>query len=286
MATAGLPFANPFMDKMNLGEAPDPYAPFSPTSSIGLGGLAPSAADMAVTGQALVKQTQFTMPEMKQPPSIAFSPTSKQLFINGVTFDADDAAKALQSEQYLRGPGTGLPQGGDWVPLDEQSYQQYLQSIRSPSLGRLASKSFGRGIDQMQALAGRGLQLAGAEELGGRIVEQQEADLAKTSPYDRRFTDIESGRGAVEWFVSNFAQQGPNLIESVLTAGLGFLAGTATGGPAAGDGHLESAWLGGLGCRSGPPGHQLAAGHQLDIAGSDCRSDGQVRPDPPASLAG
>jgi hypothetical protein len=244
MATAGLPFANPFMDKMNLGEAPDPYAPFSPTSSIGLGGLAPSAADMAVTGQALVKQTQFTMPEMKQPPSIAFSRSTKQLFINGITFDADDAAKALQSEQYLRGPGTGLPQGGDWVPLDEQSYGQYLQSIRSPSLGRLASKSFGRGIDQMQMLAGRGLQLAGAEELGGRIVEQQEADLAKTSPYDRRFTDIESGRGAVEWFVANFAQQGPNLIESVLTAGAGFLAGTATGGPAAGVGGALAGLMG------------------------------------------
>jgi hypothetical protein len=244
MATAGLPFANPFMDKMNLGEAPNPYAPFSPTSSIGLGGLAPSAADMAVTGQALVKQTQFTMPEMKQPPSIAFSPTSKQLFINGITFDADDATKALQSEQFLKGPGTGLPQGGDWVPLDEQAYGQYLQSIRNPSLGRLASKSFGRGIDAMQALGGRALQLAGAEETGGRIVEQQEADLAKTAPYERQFTDIESGRGAVEWLVANFAQQGPNLIESVLTTGAGFLAGTATGGPLAGVGGALAGMMG------------------------------------------
>jgi hypothetical protein len=244
MATAGLPFANPFMDKMNLGEAPNPYAPFSPTSNIGLGGLAPSAADLAVTGQALVKQTQFTMPEMKQPPSIAFSPASKQLFINGITFAADDATKALQSEQFLKGPGTGLPQGGDWVPLDEQSYGQYLQSIRNPSLSRLASKSFGRGIDAMQALAGRGLQLAGAEETGGRIVEQQEADLAKTAPYERQFTDIESGRGAVEWLVANFAQQGPNLIESVLTTGAGFLAGTATGGPLAGVGGALAGMMG------------------------------------------
>ena len=244
MATAGLPFANPFMDKMNLGEAPNPYAPFSPTSNIGLGGLAPSAADLAVTGQALVKQTQFTMPEMKQPPSIAFSPTSKQLFINGITFDADDATKALQSEQFLKGPGTGLPQGGDWVPLDEQSYGQYLQSIRNPSLGRLASKSFGRGIDAMQALGGRALQLAGAEETGGRIVEQQEADLAKTAPYERQFTDIESGRGAVEWLVANFAQQGPNLIESILTTGAGFLAGTAAGGPVAGVGGALAGMMG------------------------------------------
>lgn len=234
MAQAGLSFANPFMGKVNVGEMPNPYAPNSPTSSIGIGGLAPSAADMAITGEQLVKQSQFTMPELKQPPAIAFSPTKRELFVNGLTFAADDASTALQSEKYLRAPGTGLPQGGDWVPLDQQAYTQYLDSIRNPSLSRLASKNFGRGVDSMQMLAGRGLQLAGAEDVGGKIVSQQMEDLRRTSPFERQFTDIESGRGAVEWLVANFAQQGPNLIESVATAGLGFLAGTAAGGPAAG----------------------------------------------------
>lgn len=244
MATAGLSFANPMLGRMGVGEEPNPYAPYSPSSDIGMGGLAPSAADMAVMGETLVKQSQFTMPEMRKPPSIAFSPSSKELFVNGLTFAADDAATALQSESYLRGPGTGLPVGGDWVPLDEAAYSQYLQSIRQPSLGRLASKSFGRGVDVMQSLAGRGLQLAGAEELGGRIVAAQEEDLRRTAPFERQFTDIESGRDAVEWFVANFAQQGPNLIESVVTAGLGFLAGTAVGGPAAGATAAMSGLLG------------------------------------------
>ena len=236
MATAGLSFANPMLERMGVGEEPNPYVPYSPTSDIGMGGLAPSAADMAVMGRALVKQSQFTMPEMRQPPSIAFSPSSKQLFVNGITFDADDAATALQSESYLQNPGTGLPRGGDWVSLDEQAYGQFLNSIKNPSLGRLASKNFGRGVDSMQMLAGRGLQLAGAEETGQRIVEQQAEDLRKTSPFERRFTDIGSApnRGVVDWFVANFAQQGPNMIESIATAGAGFLAGTAVGGPAAG----------------------------------------------------
>ena len=244
MATAGLSFANPLLSKVNVGEEPNPYAPFSPTSSIGGGGLGPSAADMAVMGETLTKQSQFTMPQMQKPAAIAFSPSRRELFVNGLTFAADDAATALQSESYLRGPGTGLPTGGDWMPLDEQAYGQYLQSIREPSLGRLASKSFGRGVDQLQMLAGRGLQLAGAEELGGRIVEQQGADLARTAPYERQFTDIESGRGAVEWFVANFAQQGPNMIESIATAGLGFLAGTAAGGPLAGAGGAMAGLMG------------------------------------------
>jgi len=235
MATAGLSFANPALERMGVGEEPNPYVPYSPTSSIGLGGLGPSAADIAVMGDSLVRQSQFTLPKMQQPASIAFSPSSKELFVNGLTFAADDAATALQSEQYLRGPGTGLPKGGDWVPLDEQAYGQYLNSIRNPSLSRLASKNFGRGIDSMQMLAGRGLQLAGAEETGGSIVEQQAEDLRRTSPFERQFTDIESGRGAVEWFVANFAQQGPNIIESIATAGLGFLVGTAaTGTPIGG----------------------------------------------------
>jgi hypothetical protein len=233
MATAGLSFANPMLERMGVGEEPNPYVPYSPTSDIGMGGLAPSAADMAITGQALVKQSQFTMPEMRQPPSIAFSPSSKQLFVNGITFDADDAATALQSESYLQNPGTGLPRGGDWVSLDEQAYGQFLNSIKNPSMGRLASKNFGRGVDSMQMLAG--LQLGGAEKLGGSIVEQQAEDLRKTSPFQRQFTDIGStpNRGVLDWFVGNLAQQGPNLVESVVTAAAGFVGGTAAAGPLA-----------------------------------------------------
>jgi hypothetical protein len=236
MAQAGLSFANPFLGKVGVGETPNPYAT-TPTAGIGLDGLAPSLTDMALQGERLVKQSQFTMPAITRPPKgpdIAFSPSRKEVFVNGLTFSVDDASSAIQSESYLRSPGTGLPKGGDWVALDERAYAQYLDSIRNPSLGRLASKNFGRGVDVMQSLGGRALQLAGAEDLGGRIVAAQEADLRKTAPYERQFTDIQSGRGAVEWLVANFAQQGPNLIESIATAGLGFLGGTAVGGPAAG----------------------------------------------------
>jgi hypothetical protein len=213
---------------------------------MGIGGLAPSLADMAITGERLIKASQFTMPEMRKPtkPNLGFSPTTNELFVNGLQFSADDAATALQSEQYLGAAPKPLP-SGDWIPLNEAQYGQYLQSIRKPSLGQLASKSFGRGVDSMQMLAGRGLQLAGAEELGGRIVEQQAEDLRRTAPYERQFTDIESGRGAVEWLVANFAQQGPNMIESIATAGAGFLAGTAaTGNPLGGAAAALAATIG------------------------------------------
>ena len=243
MAKAGLSFANPFFDKVSVGAAPNPYAPLAPTSSIGVGGLGQSAADMAVLGERLASTSQFTLPTMRKPPDIGISETTGELFVQGRRFPAADATTALEAEALLGQPGRGeLPAG--FTPLDEQAYQQYLQSIREPSLGRLASKSFGRGVDVMQALSGRALQLAGAEELGGRIVSAQEEQLRQTAPFERQFTDIESGRDAVEWFVANFAQQGPNLIESVVTAGLGFLAGTATGGPVAGVGGAMAGMIG------------------------------------------
>lgn len=262
MATAGLSFSEQF-----LGQPPDPFGP-TPMASSGLGGLGTSTADMAVLGEALSRGSQFTPPQMRQAPTIAFSPSSNKVFVQGTVFDADDAAQALQSEQLLSAPGTGLPSAGDWVPLDAQAYGQYLESIRNPSLWRLAKKNFGRGVDVMQMLAGRGMQLAGAEQTGGRIVSAQMEDLRKTAPFERMFTDIESGRGAVEWFVANLAQQGPNLLESVATALAGFAAGSAVGTPLAGPGAALAALAGKSAFKQSvlAAAKKKAAGETLDAA--------------------
>jgi hypothetical protein len=226
MAKAGLSFANPFFEKVSVGPAPNPYAPLSPTSSIGLGGLGQSAADMALLGEQLAATSQFTLPEMRKPPDIGVSETTGELFVQGRRFPAADATTALESEALLGQPGRGeLPSG--FTPLDEQAYQQYLQSIRAPSMGRLASKAFGRGVDIQQQLGGQLLQFLGAEELGGRITAAQEEQLRQTAPFARQFTDIgEPNRGVLDWFVGNLAEQGPNFIISAIS-GLG---GAAIGG--------------------------------------------------------
>ena len=232
---AGLSFENPLYE--DAGGVPsavvNPFGFQNAAAASGSDALRDDLSSLAMMGGMgvqLARQNQFTMPEMKQPPSIGYSPSRKEIFVQGTTFAADDAQSILQAEGLLGGSPTGLPTEGDWVPLDAQAYGQLVKSVRQPTLGTLAAKNFGRGVDITQMLAGRGLQLAGAEELGGRIVSQQMQDLAKTAPYERQFTDIESGRGAVEWLVANFAQQGPNMIESIATAGLGFLAGTASSG--------------------------------------------------------
>ena len=238
MATKGLSFENPLFQNANgvPSAVVNPFGFPNTASASGTDALRDNTSDLAVMGRLgvqLARQNQFTMPEMTEP-SIAFSRSKNQLYVQGVTLDADDDQGILQAEGLLGGRPTGLPTEGDWVSLDRQAYGQLVAGIRQPTLGRLASKNFGRGIDSMQMLAGRGLQLAGAEETGQRIVEQQVEDLRKTSPYERQFTDIESGRGAVEWFVANLAQQGPNLIESVAVGLAGAAAGTAATGPGLG----------------------------------------------------
>lgn len=219
MAQAGLSFGNSSLNPL-VGAPPPPAA-------TGLDALQQSMADIAAIGGAATQQVPIIAPQVAvdTTPSIAYNPSTKQFFVQGQVFSEDDAQRALESEALLGQPGAPIPQGGGWVPVDPQSYAGYLQRIKEPGLGTLFSKGFGRGIDTTQLLAGRGLQFLGAEETGAGIVAQQMEDLRKTSPYTRRFSDIQSGGDAIEWFVANLGEQSPMLLEGVLTGGLGALAG-------------------------------------------------------------
>ena len=235
MAQAGL-FTNPLAPATGAASSLSPLTSAPSPTGTGLDALQQSLADIATIGERALQQVPIIAPQVaaQTGPSIAYSPSTKQFFVQGQVFGEDDAQRAVESEALLGQPGVPLPQGGDWVPVDQQSYAGYLQGIKQPSRGTLAARNFGRGVDVMQLLAGRGLQLLGAEETGGRIVQQQMEDLRKTSPYERQFTDIKSSSDAVDWFVANLAQQGPNLLESIAVAAAGAAAGTAGGGPGLG----------------------------------------------------
>jgi hypothetical protein len=227
MAQAGL-FTNPLTPATGGASTLNPLVSAPPPVATGLDALQQSLADIAAIGETARQRVPIVTPQVapQSGPSIAFSPSTKQFFVQGRTFSEDDAQSALESEALLGQPGVAAPQGGDWVPVDPQSYAGYLQGIKNPSLTTLATKGFGRGIDTMQLLAGRGLQLAGAEKFGGDIVQQQVEDLRRTEPYSRRFSDIQGGGDAIEWFVANLGEQSPMLLEGVLTGGLGAIAGS------------------------------------------------------------
>ena len=206
------------------------YTFLNPASSTGADALQKGLADIATMGAAGQKLTQFELPQIKQPPAIQYSPSQKKLAVQGITFDEDDSDMTLRAEALLDQPPVGTLKGGDWVTLTPQAYSQIASGIRNPGLGRLMSKNFGIGVDQLQLLAGRGLQLAGAEETGQAIVDTQMEDIRKNLPFRREFTEIDSTKGAIEWLAATVAQQGPNILESVGTAAAGFFAGTAASG--------------------------------------------------------
>jgi len=157
----------------------------------------------------------------------AYENAEGQIFVNGLMFDADDHGKMLESEQYLNAPEVNTPPPGQgWQTLDRSAYQAEIDSIKDPSLGTLAKKNFGIGVDNLQLLGGYGLELMGATETGRSVQEQQIEDLAKNDPYQREFSeDVKSVETGIDWFVANLAQQGPNMIESLATFVLGYVGG-------------------------------------------------------------
>jgi len=168
--------------------------------------------------------------EAQQTTPFGFDEASKQVWVNGKTFSADDHQSALESRAELDKPMQRMP--ANFRPMEIEEYGGYIDRIKDPSMGRMIKKNFGIGVDNLQLLGGYGMQLAGAEETGQAVVKQQVEDLRFNQPYQRTFTDIDSAGGAVEWFVANLAQQGPNLIESALAAIAGGVAGGVAGGGA------------------------------------------------------
>lgn len=150
-------------------------------------------------------------------------------WVNGKEFHRDDHQSAVESQSALDGPERPMPEGYRVVSPDE--YKGYLRQIIDPSMGRLVKKNFGIGVDNLQLLGGYGMQLAGAEKAGQAVVETQVEDLRKNQPYQRTFTE-DAASDPVGWFVANLAQQGPNLIESALSAIAGGIVGGLAGGGA------------------------------------------------------
>ena len=186
-----------------------------------------------------MQMPQFTQPS--QPESapldtgsatVKYSPSLDSFYVNGRTFKADDETQKVKSLEYFNDPTPRPAPQGDWVSLDSAGYLGHVREITDPSTWRLLTRNFGIGVDNLQQLAGYGLQLAGAETLGENIVAQQAQDLAKVEPYQRSFSEIGSSpeRGVTDWFVANLAQFGPTLLENLATIAIGYAGGSAAGG--------------------------------------------------------
>ena len=185
-------------------------------------------------------------PEQESPESaqVFYSPSTRKMFVNGLMFDDDDAKTALESVNYLESAPI-KPSGDvatDWSRVAPKEYGSYIKGIKNPQAGRLFAENFDIGGSNLKLLFGRASQFFGAEDYGQGLVNDAVRELEKNEPFQREFTSIKSGyisdgdagesHDAIDWFVANFAQQGPNLIESVAAALIGFGVGAVAGGGA------------------------------------------------------
>ena len=207
----------------------------------------PSTGEIAQSNQALLANMQATTDAIgyeppDETPQVFYSPSTRKMFVNGLMFDDDDAKTALESVEKLKDrplkPSRNV--ATDWSRVNPKDYGSYIKGIKNPQAGRLAAENFDIGGSNLKLLGGRAAQFFGAEETGQGWVDSAVRELEKNEPFQREFTNIKSGyisdgdanesHDAIDWFIANLAQQGPNLIESVGVALIGGLAGGVAGG--------------------------------------------------------
>ena len=192
---------------------------------------------MQRTRQIGLRVPQMFTPEEEVQPTVrtakvAIDSVNNKLFIGGHVVDRNDDTNVAMLSQYANQEAP-LPEG-NWEEVDPASFAGYVQSIRDPGTLKLMAKNFGMGVDEMQQMAGLGLQWLGAES-AGQYLADQEADLAPNQIYSRNFTDIGSSpeNGVLDWVAATIGRLGPNIVESTISAAAGAAIGGAAAGPAA-----------------------------------------------------
>ncbi|OOR54953.1 hypothetical protein, partial [Bacillus mycoides] len=105
MTTKGLAFENPLYQDTNgvPSAVVNPFGFQNAASASGSDALRDDLSTLTMMGGLgvqLARQNQFTMPEVAQP-SIAFSRSRNQLYVQGVVLDADDAQGILEAQSLL-----------------------------------------------------------------------------------------------------------------------------------------------------------------------------------------
>ena len=234
-------FASSYYDASTTPGFGNPFNPNRGTGASGLSQLQSQLVDQKIQDEAEIKSLESALLTTNKPPEtgprVLFSPGQNKLFVNGALYDADDKQSALDAEArgFLDKPRASQPEGADWQTVSPESYKTFMNNIENPGLGTLFARNFEIGGSNLKLLAGRGAQFLGAEETGQSVVDNAVQELYFNQPFQREFTEIntdQDSHGAIDWFVANLAQQGPNLIESIGVALLGAGAGAVAGGGA------------------------------------------------------
>ena len=212
--------------------------PRSTTQAMGIGGLAPTTADIAgLREQALSSMYQMgqeAIADIRQPPApqntIAYSPSTQKYWINNALVDATSPMELAQSGSLFNQPARPAPAeiATDWQPTSKEAITQRVTNLRQPR-GVLENIGLGfRGAAESTiGGVGRGLEIAGATEFGPAVAGVAERAFGQSKAEQERSALIAQSNSIWGNLRDAIIQGAPSTIPAVL-AGIG---GFAVGGP-------------------------------------------------------
>jgi len=212
--------------------------PRSATQAMGLGGLAPTTADIAgLREQALssmYEMGQEAIANIRQPPApqntIAYSPSTQKYWVNSALVDATSPMELAQSGSLFNQPARPAPMdvATDWQPTSREAIAQRVSNLRQPR-GTLENLGLGlRGAAESTiGGVGRGLEIAGATEFGPAVAGAAERTFGQSKAEQERSALIAQSNSIWGNLRDAIIQGVPSAVPSIL-AGIG---GFAVGGP-------------------------------------------------------
>lgn len=191
-------------------------------------------------------QQSRPQPVQQEPlgPQLFYSPSTGDIVVNGFTFNQRNASRALVSEEFANQPARQftLPDTAtDWRPMSRPEYDNYLNTIRNPGMGRRMGEAWEhawRGVGD--TALGASLTVNPEWEWGQEARQNILREYEENAPFMLGLRDVKDvGSGLT--YVSQLLVQGvPWMIETIASMAIGgVIGGTVSGGVGAPAGAVE-----------------------------------------------
>ena len=184
--------------------------------------------------------SSYSSPQAPPGPVVLYSPSRQEAYVNGYTFDPDDSAAALRSQDYLDTEPRTPEEEEDWRTVSPEEYGRLVNDIKHPGLAKIVSKNFLIGARNTQSLAGGLASFLGLEETGKNWIDSASQSLARNQPFMREFSEIRPfsrDHGVLKTVAATVASLAPFILGEIA-------ASVATAGAATGVTALSSAGAG------------------------------------------
>ena len=170
--------------------------------------------------------SSYSSPQAPPGPVVLYSPSRQEAYVNGYTFDPDDSAAALRSQDYLDTEPRTPEEEEDWRTVSPEEYGRLVNDIKHPGLAKIVSKKLPYRCSQYPIARRRTGEFLGLEETGKNWIDSASQSLARNQPFMREFSEIRPfsrDHGVLKTVAATVASLAPFILgeiaASVATAG-------------------------------------------------------------------